>query len=132
MSVGMSKKRYYAIFLIKQENTYNVLRRKRFSPDNPIVRFKKGKAKPIKIDSPTYSRGLKVFYFVDINEGQLFFKNTKGSGVNAELIDMIMEQGIIKQLTANLSEKFLGGQLLMIIMSFFMGGFLGFIIAGFL
>lgn len=125
------RKKYYAVFLIKEQNTYNVLRRKKFNPESKIIRYKKGNTHEVDVSIPTYSKGLSLYFLIDINEGQLEFGNHRKGKVNPELIDMVMQQSIIKQLTSNLSQQLFGGQIMSVITALLMGGLVGFIIGAF-
>lgn len=130
MFYNNKKKRYYAFFLVKREGTYSRLRKKRFSPTKAIVNYKKG-SYPLDVSKPTYERGLKLFYFIEIDKTQLFFSENKSSNIiSPKIIDMIMNQKIVSQLTQNLSGS---GKmnLLTLFLGLFMGAMLGFIIAGY-
>lgn len=145
------KEKCIAIFLTKKHNAYSVAKKRRFNTDAKTIRFKKGKSYKIDASQYTYNKGLKLYYFIDTNAGQLFPKGSKGgkekaemtdakqlslesSGGDkekAEIIDAILRQSIIKQITSGLSGGF-SGSIMNMIMFFGLGLAIGFIIAGFL
>ena len=125
-----NKKKYYAFFLVKREGTYTRLRKKRFSPNKALLNYKRG-SYPLDVSKPTFERGLKLFYFIEIGKAQLFFSDTKNANlISPKVIDMIMSQKIVSQLTQNLSGS---GKMnmLTLLLGLFMGAMLGFIIAGY-
>lgn len=124
------KEKCIAIFLTKKHNAYSVAKKRRFNTDAKTIRFKKGKSYKIDASQYTYNKGLKLYYFIDTDAGQLFFKASKGGKEKAEIIDMILKQSIIKQITSGLSGGFSGG-IINMIMFFGLGLTIGFIIAGF-
>jgi len=127
-----NRKKYIAVFLIREQNSYSVLKSKKFNPEAKTIRFKKGSSHQIDASNPTYSRGLKMFYFIDINEGQLTFNGEERENeINPELLDMIIEQNIIRQITSNFGEKMFGGQIINLIVALLFGVTIGFLIAGF-
>jgi len=124
------KKKYFAFFLIKREGTYTRLRKRRFNPNRTVLSYKKG-SYPFDVSKPTYERGMKLFYFIEIGKTQLFFQNDKSSSmISPKVIDMIMSQKIVSQLTQNLtgSNKM---NILTLLLGAVMGAMLGFIIAGY-
>lgn len=125
-----NRKKYYAFFLLKREGTYTRLRKKRFNPNRTTLSYKKG-AYPLDVSKPTYERGLKLFYFIEIGKTQLFFQNDKTSSIiSPKVIDMIMSQKIVSQLTQNLSgaNKL---NIMTLLLGVVMGAMIGFIIAGY-
>jgi hypothetical protein len=125
------KKRYIAVIVVSEQDTYSVLRLRRFNVSNPDVRVAKNSTHPIDVSKPTYSKGLKLFYFVDINKGHLTFEKAK-SPLNPKIIDMILKQSIVKQLTARLSERMYGSQIVNIVIGLVIGALAGYIVAGFI
>lgn len=145
------KKKYYAIFCIKEQDVFNILARKRIRGSNEFVRFKKG-TYFVNISFPTYVEGLKVFYFIDIRKGQQLAKNTvitnmktpktttsqilfKGSAkdktvISPKLLDMLISQKIVEQLTSNLSGTAMKMNIVSVILGCLIGGLIGYIIAG--
>jgi len=116
--------------LVKREGTYTRLKKKRFSPNKATLSYRKG-SYPIDVSKPTYERGLKLFYFIEIGKTQLFFvKDKNDSFISPQVVDMIMSQKIVSQLTQNLTGS---GKmnLLTLLLGVFMGSMLGFIVAGY-
>lgn len=124
------KEKYIAVFLTKKHNAYSVARKRRFSVDAKTVQFKKGKSYKIDASQYTYNKGLKLYYFIDTNAGQLFFKASKGGKEKAEIIDAMIKQSIIKQITSSLGGGF-GVNIMSMILCLGFGMAIGFIIGGF-
>jgi len=124
------KEKCIAIFLTKKHNAYSVAKKRRFNADAKTIRFRKGKSYKIDASQYTYNKGLKLYYFIDTNAGQLFFEGTEGGDEKAEIIDMILKQSIIKQITSGLGGGF-SGSIMNMILFFGLGLAIGFIIAGF-
>lgn len=100
-----NKKRYYAVFTIKQIKSYNIVGLKKINPFSKSVSFKKHTF-VIDIENPTYLKSNKIFYFFSLtSEKQLYFEKSDTSNINTEVIDTIMSQNIVKQLTSNLNTK---------------------------
>lgn len=108
----------------------------------------------IDMSFPTYLRGLKVFYFVDITAGQLLAKNTEIKGVKGnnkdlknkqilfkgsdddammspETLDMLVSQNIVSQLTSNLSDSAIKMNIISIVLGLIIGALGGYIYAGY-
>ena len=124
------KKKYIAVIVVSEQKTYNILRLKKFKTTDNTIRVSPKASHTVDVSKPTYQKGLKLFYFVDIHKGHLTFEKSKVP-INPKMIDMIVKQSIVKQLTARLSERMLGSQLLNIIIGLAIGGLLGFIIGGY-
>jgi len=132
--ITMSKrKKYIIIFMIKEQNLYTEIKRKRFNPINTEINFK-DKTYSIDVSKYSYSKGLKLFFFIDIRksvECQLYFNDTKNkSKITPEILDMIISKKIIHQLTYNLTDKAIKLNLMMIIIGACIGGLIGYIIGG--
>ena len=141
-------KRYYAIFCVKQHGVFRREGKKRIRPSNPIVRKNKHSFF-VNFGFPTYSRGLKDFYFIDIDCGQVLAKNTeikklkagnsqilfKGDRdkplLNPKTLDLLVSQRIVKQLTSNLSDTAWKLNLITLILGLIIGGMSGYIFAGY-
>ena len=127
-----NKNKYKAIFLIKREGSYAITGKKRFRPSKINIRFRKG-SYPIDVSIPTYIKGLKMFYFIEVDKTQLFFaKNKNESMISPKIIDMIMSQKIVSQLTSNLGGSALKMSILTLIFGGIMGALIGFIVAGYI
>ncbi len=124
------KKKYIVILLVKEQSTYNVLLKKKILPTSNFIRYNK-KTYPINIDYPTYSKGLSLYYFIDIHkEKQLSFGKSKNSTITPDVLDMIISQNIISQLTENLGSGFTL-TLYNILIGLIIGSLIGFIVGGF-
>ena len=126
-----NKNKYKAVFLIKREGSYCIVKKKRFIPSRLNIRYKKG-SYPIDVSIPTYIKGLKMFYFIEVDKTQLFFaKNKNESMISPKIIDMIMSQKIVSQLTSNLGGSALKMSILTLIFGGIMGALIGYIVAGY-
>jgi len=100
------KKKYILAFLLKEQNTYELRKKKRFNPTNNRIKYKK-KLHIIDVSKPTFTRKQKLFYLIDIDKGQLFFKDD----INSEVIkdkpftDLLMSTDLIEKLSSGLIEK---------------------------
>ena len=131
MNLLHKKNKYKAIFLIKREGSYSIIGKRRFNPSNKMIRFKKA-SYIIDVSRPTFIRALKMFYFIEKDKTQLFFgKNTEGTGVSPQVVDMIMSQKIVHDLTTNLAGNAFAINIMTLIFGGLMGGLIGFIIAGY-
>lgn len=124
-------RKYVVVFLLKEHGTYSLLGKRRVRPTDKIVRFRKGFSYKLDLTYPTYLGGLKLYFFIDVNEGQLFFEGEQGVGiVKPELLDAIMKGSIISQLTQSLNEKISLTNLMNIGLGLAVGGLIGYIIGG--
>jgi len=99
------RKKYILAFLLKEQNTYELRKKKRFDPTNNKIRYKK-KLHIIDTSKPTFTRKQKLFYLIDINKGQLFFRNDKSEITHdKEFIDLTMGTDLIEKLSSGLLEK---------------------------
>ncbi|GAH57235.1 unnamed protein product [marine sediment metagenome] len=129
----MSKKeKYIVIFLIKQQELYKEVSRKKVNKSIKKIRYNKKKLYPINTSIPSFSKGLKSFFFMDINKGQLFFnENAKNPILDPILLDDIVSKSIIKQLTMNLSDTAFKMNMTLIFVGLVIGGLIGWIAGGF-
>jgi len=128
------RKKYIVVFLIKEQNSYSEVSRKLVKSTTTKIKFGKKDTIPIDISKPSYSKGLKLFYFIDLsNNLQLHFIKDKNNRINSEAMDMIFQQEIIRQLTSSLGEpSFLAGKLFNMIVGGIIGLLIGFVIASYL
>lgn len=124
------KKKYITVFVVKENNSYSILRKKKISPSTERVRYKAGKSYKVNISVPTYSKGLKNFYFIDEKKGQLSFLELY-KDANPEAMDLIFEQGILRNIISGLMAR-VSSNILMVIMALSLGVAVGFIARGFL
>ena len=124
-----AKAKYFAIFVIQINESYSFVRRKRINPIKRKVRYSKTKLFVFQPEFPTYSNGLKVYYFFDLEHGQLLFNKTSDNHtINSNMIDDIMSKNIISQLTSSLGNSKFAMNLLQIIFGGITGGMIGYII----
>jgi len=117
--------------LVKQEGSFSRLKRKRFKPTSVNVRYRKG-SYPIDVSIPTYTRGLKLFYFIELNKTQLFFQKGNSNFISPKVIDLVMSQKIVSELTSNLTGNKIFMSLMTLLFGAVMGVFIGIFIAGYL
>lgn len=116
-----NKKKYIAVFVVKQQDVRVVLRKKRFKPTSEMIRFRK-RTFPIDVAYPTYAKGLKLYYFVDIKDGQVLLNETTNESIiNPEILDIILSRKIVTQLTSNLA----GNETKMKLVDIFLGLIMG-------
>jgi hypothetical protein len=100
------KKKYYAVYCLREVGVQTIIAIKRINPTKKSVSFR-GNTFVLDITTPSYTKGTKVYYFFSISDKQqLTFSNDKEPLVNTELIDSILSQKIIEQLTKNLNNDF--------------------------
>ena len=124
----MNRKKYIAIFCINEGNNQVVLGKKYFKPTDKKISYKK-KTFIIDIKNPTYIKNLKLYYFYNINSGLISIDNKKlKSSLNPDIMDKIMSQNIINQLTSGLMDKRIKSNIIMMIFFVIFGGLIGYII----
>lgn len=127
----IKKEKYIVIFLIKQQELYKEVSRKKINKSINEIRYNKKKLYPINTSIPSFSKKLKTFFFIDINKGQLFFnKNNKNPILSPKLLDDIVSKSIIKQLTMNLSDTTFKMNLTLVFIGLVIGGLIGWIAGG--
>lgn len=127
--MNIFKKRYIMVLVQEQQGIFSILKKRKFNPVSPKISYKKN-AYIVDVDTPSYSRGLNFFYFVDITKGQLTFYQDVESDTNSEIVDMILYKKIISQLTSNLSGDAYKLNIITLIIGAAIGGLLGFILGG--
>ncbi|MGB5911850.1 MAG: hypothetical protein WBH31_11705 [Promethearchaeia archaeon] len=95
------KRKYYAVFMVNQEGSYSYIGKKRFRPSQKNLRFKKGTYE-IKKMIPSYIKGMKLYYFYDLEKGQIYFGKSN-SNADPEIDDLIIYKKIVAQITSRLS-----------------------------
>lgn len=126
------KKKYIAILVIKEQGNYNRIKKKRFNPPNFKIRYKKDMFL-IKYRYPTYVRGLKLFYFIDVKTGaQINFRKLIRSNYSPSEINLILGDGVIKQMVSGLGQKSNIMDIMLIVLGVIIGVPSGIIIAGYI
>jgi len=127
---NMFKKRYIAIFLMKVQNSFTIVVKKRFKPTVETLNYKK-ESYPIDISAYTFTNGITSFYCFDMkSKHQIFFEKSKKDDIDTKTINKILEQKIISQLTSDLSNQNFKTTLMNIIIGLLVGGLIGYIIGG--
>jgi len=123
----MFKKKYIAVFLTKEQNSYTITKVKRFKPsDSKFI-----EQNLIDISNYTYSKGLRNYFFIDIsNRLQLSFNNKNTPNIDIKAIDDVLVRSIISQLTKDMSGSNITKRLFDIIIGLIIGGLVGFIASG--
>lgn len=124
----MFKKKYIAVFLIREQNTYTIVSKKYFNPTKDSIQFRSN-TYIISSANPTYTKGTKLLYFIDVNsKKQLLFVKNKTNEIDSEIIDLIMSKKIIKQLTSELGGVDITSILLYLVVGLTIGGLIGYLI----
>ncbi|TET57863.1 MAG: hypothetical protein E3J52_09605, partial [Promethearchaeota archaeon] len=131
------KIKYYSIFVKNEHGIFKRLSRKRITPITEKVRYKQH-TYFLNVSFPTYCRGLKVFYFIDVSQGQLiaekteiknaqvhFKGNNKKALIDPKTLDILISKNIISQLTSNLSDNFFRTSLISVLIGAIIGGPIG-------
>ncbi len=123
----MLKKKYIAIFLTKEQNSYTITKAKKFNPsDSKFI-----ERNLINISNYTYSKGLRNYFFIDIsNRLQLSFNNKNTPNIDIKAVDDVLVRSIISQLTKDMSGSNITKRLFDIIIGLIIGGLVGFIASG--
>ena len=124
------KKKYIAVIVVSEQDTYSILKMKRFNTSNTVIRVGAKASHLVDVSKPTYSRGLKLYFFVDITNGHLTFEKTR-SPMSPKVVDLFVKQSIVKQLTARLSESRYASRIFDIIIGLVIGALGGVMVAGF-
>lgn len=97
----MKKGKKYIVYITrKEQSSYVIWKRLTVKPDTTKLKISKKNTQDISLDNPIFIRGLKLFYLVDIKDGQLLLENREGQeGYDAEIYDLIFDKEIVKQLT---------------------------------
>lgn len=132
LNFKFNKRRHFVIFVGQQKSGHSFLGQKEFEPGDDKVDFK-NRDYPISIENPTYTKGLKSYYFYNIESStQLQFGDVDPS-IKPRLMDMIVSKSIVSQLSEDLTNETNYLEVAMyLLVGFLFGGMLGFIIAQFL
>lgn len=126
------KKKYIAVFLVKENESYEIINKKRFKAKAETVHYN-NEAYPISIKTKTYSFGLNIFFFFEIeSKKQLVFLSNKDSFLGSKALDLALAKKIIPDLTMDLTDTSFKKNIMNLILGALIGGMLTFIITGFL
>lgn len=124
-----AKTKYFAIFVMEVNQSYSFVKMKRINPIKRKVRYSKDKLFLLQAEFPTYINGLKIYYFFDLQAGQLLFNKTSDESIiNSDIIDNIMCKNIVNQLTSSLMSNKFVMNLIQIIFGGIFGGLIGYLI----
>ncbi len=124
------RKRYVAIFLIKEQNSYTIIDKKFFNPIKDSIEYRSN-TYIINTSTPTYTKGLKLLFFIDTDtKKQLLFVKRKDTNIDTEIVDLIMSKKIIKQLTSELGGIDFKTILLYLGLGLLIGGLIGYLLGG--
>lgn len=121
------KKKYYAVWLIKEQDNYNIVEKNSIKPTDETVSYKE-KSHELDIDDPIYQYGRKLFYFIDFHKGQLTLREKVKAKSEPAIMDMIISEKIVAQLTHDLLGKDIQETLMWLGLGAAIGGLLGYII----
>jgi len=123
----MFKKKYIAVFLTKEQNSYTITKAKRFKPsDDKFI-----ETNLLDISDYTYSKGLRNYFFIDkSNKLQLSFVKGKIPNIDVKAVDNILAKNLMSQLTKDMSGIDLTKRIIDIILGLIIGGLVGFIASG--
>ncbi len=118
-----NKTKYKAIFLDKVQNTYKIVKKKRFKPLDTDISYKDN---TYLIDKSItgFSKKKKVNFFFDLITGQLSFH--KVESIDPKLAYLVLTSGIISNITNRLTKK--SSFDFANILPFILGGIIGFFI----
>lgn len=127
----MFKKKYIAVFLVKANESYEIIKKKRFKPTDTTV-FYNSEGYPISVKTKTYSFGLNTFYFFEVDsKKQLVFLSNKDSFLGSKALDLALAKKIIPDLTMDLTNTSFKKNIQNLVLGGLIGGMLTFIISGF-
>lgn len=123
------KKRYLAVFLVKEQNSYNIDGKKFFNPSESTIEYK-GNTYIINSANQTLSKGITLIFYISIDTKKqlLFYKTDKSNEIDTEIVDLVMSKKIIKQLTSELGGIDFKSIILYMIIGLTIGGMFGYII----
>ena len=131
MLLNKNKKKYICIFVIKEQGNYNVIKKKKFNPSNNKIKLKK-QMFIIKVRYPTYVKGVKLFYFIDVKTGtQISFRKFTKITHSHSLINLMLGEGVIEELVNGLGEKTNIFNTIVFVLGVVIGALGGFITAGY-
>jgi hypothetical protein len=99
------KKRFWVLFLQKKHGSLIYLSKKKIHPTTEEVTFGKDLTHHIFVDKPSFEKGLNVFFFVEIHQGQLFFPFGRNPLLNPKIYNAIVKEKLVPQLTMGYQGK---------------------------
>lgn len=130
--IKMFNKKYIAVFLLKDQESYEIEAKKKFKPTEKSISFRK-KSYPVNIKEKSYSKGLFVYYCFDIDtKKQLNLNRPKEVFLGSKAMDLAIAEKIIPDLTKDMSDTSFKKNIYNLIIGIIIGGLTSFIIAGFI
>lgn len=123
----MFSKKYIVVSVIKEQNTYEIVNSVRINPIKPLY-----KGNNIEIKNPSFTKRLKVFFYIDNNGNQLSFGNNKPTNIDTKVIDDILSGKVISELTKNMTGKNIRQKIFDMIFGGLIGGLSTFIASAFI
>jgi len=154
--IKKKKKKYYAVFVLKEQGTFAKLKKKKFKPTKNSVRYKR-RTFILDTSVSTFSVGLKHFFYIDFKKGQMTLKSKETIekekllrvkrfkkaqkenpeilkldkiDIDPEIADLLISRNIIGQITGNLSDTAIKMSIMTLIVGAIIGACVGYIIAG--
>ena len=98
------KTKFYLVFLLKTNNGYKQISKKRIFLGNLPIRYK-GKALVYNIEKPTYTRKNKQYYFINfVSYIQFYFKGFEGDSY-PKLMGKLLNKGFLSGLANKQADK---------------------------
>lgn len=124
-------KKFLVYLMYRSQGTLNFIEMKQIKSDTETIKYKK-RTFTIDIERPTFTKGNKNYYLIDINDGQQVFmgKNNETNSEMFKAMNSIVNEKIIDQLTTNLVEKpSIFDKIMYIFMGVGIGLFIGYLVA---
>lgn len=117
------------LFCSKNQDSYEILSKRKIRAGTSTVSYNK-KSYVLNLSKPSCSKGLFQYYYLDITkaEGQMLFGNHKEPVIPPEVLDMLIEQHAIKDLSSDLTGTALKINIILSAIFMVFGGFVGYVI----
>ncbi len=126
------KKKYIAVFVIKEQGNYEIHFRKSFTPSTDKIKIGKG-LYLINIEKPTYKIGLKAYFFIDLHTGvQISFRKILKAKYSPKMLNMLLGEHVVEDLVSGMGKKPVTMNLILMLGCIALGGAFGYIIGGFI
>lgn len=124
-----TKKKYVAVFLMQENETFEMVGKKRFDPTKKELSYKGGLYYLVST-TPSFNRGLTGFFYFDVVNGNQMYigQNSEAPVMTPKMLDKIIKGNLITQLTQNILGSKIGIPVMVMIVGLVMGGLIGYII----
>lgn len=131
INILKKKKKYIGIFVVKEQGNYNIMSKKKFNPFKSKIKYGKDLFL-INVRYPTYVKGLRLFYFIDVKTGtQISFRKLTKSTYDPSYINLMLGESTIIDLVSGLGvQKTLS--IMTLILGIIIGALGGFIAKGYM